>query len=347
MTLQTLLAEMVERNTSDLHLCADAPPYFRCPDGSLAPRKDTENLDGPALETLLQSALTEAQWKGLSEAGETTAILTHQDRLFRCQAFRSRGHWGAVIRAIPPRIPSLQDLNLPPVIEQLTHAKRGLILLTGPVGSGKSTTLMAMLDHINQTRAERIVTVENMLEYVLLSRQSLVTQQIIGMDVETLAQGVNIARDLDPDIIFLGYLMTPEAIDAALSFVETGHLVFGLSHSPPVSHALSRLVELCPHSRDLTRQRLAESIEAVIAQFLLPRADRSGRAAANEILLATPEVRAAIADGQSDLTPIMAGNPKIGMQTMDEAVLKRYRAGTITYETAQGVMRDKKQLGEK
>ena len=366
MELDSLLAQMIERKASDLHLAAGVPPVFRV-DGYLvtarAPRSPLEVLDSheeqvtrllredqvpnltpEALDALLQTGLPKEKLDGARRGSDFSATLRHDAQTFRCQVFRERGCLVAAIRTIPDRIPTLEELHLPPVFETLTHSKRGLILLVGPTGSGKTTTLVSMVDHINRTRAERIHTVEDPMQYVLPSKLSLVTQRVVGEDVESYERGLRSVTDADPDVVLIGELRTPETARFALEMAETGHLIFSQMTSETVADALVRLLGLLGEPRDSAQRLLSRTMQAIIAQRLLPRDAPTGRVAANEILIGTPRVRQMIADGQTDpslLALAMESSPQVGMQTMDDALLGLYAAHVISREVAESYLKDK------
>lgn len=347
MELNSLLTQMTERNASDLHLAVGVPPVFRV-DGALVPAP-LPNLTPEDLDALLQTALPEDKLAAARRGGDFAVTLRHDGQTFRCQVFRERGHLAAVIRVIPDRIPSLFELHLPPVFETLVQNKRGLILLAGPTGSGKTTTLVSLVDHINLNRAERIHTVEDPMHYILPSRLSLVTQRIVGEDVESYERGLLSIMDADPDVVLIGELRTPETARLALEMAETGHLVFSQMTAETVADAVARLLALLGEPSDQARRLLARTVQAVIAQRLLRREDRAGRVAANEILIATPRVRQMIGDGQTDaglLTLAMEASHRFGMQTMDDALLGLHAAGVISHETAASHLKEKGRLPE-
>ena len=370
MEFDSLLAQMIERNASDLHLAAGVPPVFRV-DGALVtgqtpnppaeiieasrlggylakpPADRVPNLTPEDLDALLQTALPTDKLALARQGTDFPTTLRHDGRIFRCRVFRERGNLAAAVRVILDRIPTLDELHLPPVFETLTQNKRGLILLAGPTGSGKSTTLLSMVDHINRTRAERIYTVEDPMLYVLPSRLSLVTQRIVGEDVETYERGLISVMDADPDVVLIGELRTPETARLALELANTGHLIFSQMTAETVADALARLLTLLGEPGDQARRLLARTVQAVIAQNLLRRVDGTGRVAANEILIGTPRVRRMIADGQTDpalLALAMEASSQDGMQTMDDALMRYYTDGIISREAAEGYLKEKGRL---
>ena len=335
MELDPLLTQCIERKASDLHLTVGVPPVFRV-DGALVAAQ-VPNLTPDDIETMLQAALPADKLAEARRGQNFPATLRHGGQTFRCLVFRERGHLAAALRVLPDHLPTLEELHLPPIFETLTQAKHGLILLAGPTGSGKTTTLVSMLDHINQTRAERIFTVEDPMHYVLSSKLSLVTQRVVGEDVESYERGLLSAMDSDPDIVLVGKMRTPQTAQLALELAENGHLVFSQTTAETVADAMARLLALLGDPPDLARRLLARTMQAVIAQKLVRREDRPGRVALNEILVATPRVRQMIVEGQTDsalLALTMDAAPQAGMQTMDTALMNQYHQGRISRETA-------------
>lgn len=345
MELDSLLAQMVERKASDLHLVAGVPPIFRI-DGELVP-DPAPNLTEEDFNALLGSALPEDKLTAAREGRDFSATLRHAGRVFRCQIFRHWGGLAAAVRITPERIPTLDEMHLPPVFEKLTHCPRGLVLVVGPSGSGKTTTLVSMLEHINITHSARIYTLENPLNYALPSKLSLVTQQVVGKDVESYERGLRLIKDADPDVVFIGELRTPESARLALEVAEAGTLVFSQMTVDTAGEAVNRLLALLGESHGAAQGLLSRTVQAVIAQRLLVRADRPGRVAANEILIFTPRVRQMILDGQTEpglLELAMTASHSVGMRTMDEALLDLYAEAAISRETAEAHLKDKARL---
>lgn len=346
MELDTLLAQMIARKASDLHLVAGVPPIFRI-DGELVPAPPP-NLAVDDLDTLLVG-LPAKKLAMAREGRDFSATLRSAGQTFRCQVFREREGLAAAIRQLPGRIPTLEDMSLPPVIEKLTHLTRGLVLVAGPSGSGKTTTVVSMLEEINLTRSERIYTLEDPLNYVLKSKLSLVTQRVVGEDVESYERGLLSAKDADPDVIFIGELRTPEVLRLALEMAEAGILVFSQVTVGTAAGAVAQLLGLLGEPRGPAQLLLSRTLQAVIAQRLLPRADRPGRVAANEILVATPRVRQMIADGQTApnlLALAMEAGAPSGMQTMDNALRQLLTDEVISREMAASHLRDERRLPE-
>ena len=345
MELNSLLAEMVERKASDLHLVVGVPPIFRI-DGELIPAPPP-NLTEDDVNTLLHSGLPETKLAAAREGRDFSATLRHDDQTFRCRVFRDRISIAAAVRLLPKRIPSLEEMHLPPIFEKLTHCPRGLILVAGPTGSGKTTTVVSMLEQINMTHSARIYTLEDPLNYVLGSKLSLVTQQVVGEDVESYERGLLSIKDADPDVIFIGELRTPEVVRLAAEMAEAGVLVFSQMTADTAGDAVNRLLALLGEPHGAAQSLLTRTVQAVIAQRLLVRADRAGRVAVNEILLFSPRIRQMILNGQTEtnlLELAMTASRSVGMQTMDEALLELYANEVISRETAEAHLKDKARL---
>ena len=348
MELTTLLAELIERKGSDLHLLAGEPPAFRI-DGALT-RQDGPALDAAEMEALLLPHLTDDQRVALTEQRQDVeTILRHDGYGFRFNVFRGRDGLAAVLRAIPNRIPALEELdfeaNVAAFLRSLLATPRGLVLFTGPTGSGKITSVFSLLETINRDRTARILTIEDPVGFEMVSRQSLVTQRYVGEDVPSFEAGLHSAFHEDPDVVLVGEMRSLETVHLSLALAESGHLVFSTLHLENVSDAVNRLVDVFPEPRDVIRRTLARNLVAVIAQRLLPRSPEPGRVVVNEVLTVTPRVRQMIAEGQKDLSVAIEAGREAGMQTMDDAVLKRFRAGKISYETAWANMQDRERLG--
>lgn len=349
--LMTLLTELAEREGSDLHLVVGQPPVFRV-DGALV-RRESEPLDEASMTALLRPHLTNDQWETLTQQRQDLEKTLRQGkRLYRFHVFQERGRLGAAIRSVPHGVPTL-DLLYPEhsagvnaTFRALSELPRGLILVTGPSGCGKTTTCFAMLEHINQTAARRILTLEDPLNFEMESKQSVITQRSIGEDVGSFAQGAYWALHEDPDVIFYKEMRTLESVQDVISLTESGHLVFTQLHCEDAAQAIERIIEVFPSGSQLTiRRSLARNLQAVIAQQLIPRSDRPGRVAANEILLATPHVRQRIEAGDMNFTPVIEANRAQGMQTMDDSIESLYRAGVLNYETASYRLLNKERLG--
>ena len=349
MELTTLLDEMTEGTwISDLHLVAGQPPVFR-KEGTLI-RREGAVLDAETLEKLIAPHLSEAlRVRLLHEGRDVTAAVRHGGQAFRMHVFRERGNLCAALRIRPRNVPTLDELGFEgahlELLKDLTKRMRGLVIVTGPTGSGKSTTIASMIEEINRTRAERILTVEDPIEYEFTSKESLITQCEMDTDFPDFPRALRGAFFTDPDVILVGALNTLESLQLSLSLAETGHLVFAPLGQPSASEALERLVASFPESnRREVRRQLSNNLQAVIAQQLVPRFEKPGRVALHEILMATPAVRQAIRDGASDFAAEIEAGREIGMQTMDDALVKAVEAGEIGRELALGRLSDPSRL---
>ncbi len=325
-SLLALLEEMVERDASDLHLTAGIPPRFRI-DGSLSDARDGGALTPRMAARLVRSVLSAEQRERLAAAREVDFALDLAGLArFRCSCFRRRGHPAMALRRIPHEIRPLEDLGLPDVVGRLVERPRGLVLVTGPTGSGKSTTLAAMLNRINETRRGHIVTIEDPVEFVHPSRGCVVSQREVGSDTRSFAAALRSATRQDPDVILIGEMRDPETISAALTIAETGHLVLATLHTNSAAASVHRIIDVFGSGRQVqVRAQLALVLEGVLTQDLLPRARARGRVPACEVLICTPAVRAAIRDGKVHQIPsMMQAGGRHGMRTMNDA-LRRLR----------------------
>lgn len=334
--IDTLLKSAMERHASDIHLTVESPLVMRI-DGALM-RIGEEKLSHTDIEQLAQSLMNESQARKFAELGELdySYSLAGVGR-FRINAFRQRGSVGMVIRLIPFHVPTPEQLGLPSVCTELAKLHKGLVLVTGPTGSGKSTTLASMVDYINRTRASHIVTVEDPIEYLHQHRLSLVNQREIGNDTRSFANALRSVLRQDPDVILVGEMRDLETISTAVTAAETGHLVFSTLHTNDATQAVDRMIDVFPpHQQQQIRIQLAAVLQGVVAQQLLPRADQTGRVAALEILLVTPAVRNLIREGKTHQIPtVIQTNGKLGMQAMEKAIQDLLRAGRISYDIAQ------------
>ena len=349
MELCMLLGELAEREGSDLHLVAGQPPVFRI-DGALV-RREGEALEEEALTTLLLAPLSEEQKTRLVSGRQDVEVsLRREGRSYRYYLYRERGRLAGTIRSVPQDPPPLELLypdthGIRGALEALTELPRGLVLVTGPTGSGRNTTCAALLERINQSLPRRILTLEDPIEYEMVSKKSLITQRSIGQDVASFREGALSAFREDVDVILISEMRDLETIQYALALAESGHLVFSTLHLERATDAVRRLIEVFPEPRDLIRRTVARNLAAVIAQRLLPRADKPGRVAVNEVLLGTPQIRRMIAENAADLTLGIEAGRDAGMQTMDDSILRCYRQGILSYETAWTYIEDHERLG--
>lgn len=335
-TIENLLELAAQRRASDIHLTVESPPVMRI-DGALT-RIGEELLSREDIEVLAQSIMNESQREKFAGLGELdfSYSLPGVGR-FRVNAFRQRGSVGIVIRLIPFQVPAPEQLGLPPACVELANLHKGLVLVTGPTGSGKSTTLASLVDYINRTRSSHIVTVEDPIEYLHKHRMSLVNQREIGNDTMSFFNALRAVLRQDPDVILVGEMRDLETISTAVTAAETGHLVFSTLHTNDATQAVDRMIDVFPpHQQQQIRVQLAAVLQGVIAQQLLPRADQKGRVAALEVLLVTPAVRNLIREGKTHQIPtVIQTNGRLGMQSMEKAIQEHLRTGRISNEVAQ------------
>ena len=333
--IDELLHKAVHRKASDVHITAGLPPVFRI-DGRLVP-SDEERITPSSSQRLIYSMLTDQQ----KQAFETNFELDFSYGVaglgrFRVNIFLQRGSIGAVMRSIPSKIPTLDELRVPQVVKKITTRPRGLVLVTGPTGSGKSTTLAACIDLINSTRDAHIITVEDPIEYLHRHKKSMINQRELELDTKSFSRALRSALREDPDVILIGEMRDLETMEAAITIAETGHLVFATLHTNTAAGSIDRIVDVFPpHQQTQIRTQLAMNLEAILSQQLLPRAGGTGRVPAVEILIATPAVKNLVRESKAHQIPaaIQTGG-KDGMQTMDQALKELYASGLITYQDA-------------
>lgn len=333
--LKKLLTLAVEKNASDIHLTAGAPPIARIY-GKLV-RLDFPNLTPKNIENLVFPVLETQQRHELMDKWELDFSYSIPGvSRFRGNIMRQRGTLSVALRVIPYEIPTIESLKLPSSVVELCNLPRGLILITGPTGSGKSTTLAAMIDYINENRDLNIVTVEHPIEFLHRHKKSIVKQREVGSDTHSFADALKHVLRHDPDVILIGEMRDLESISIALTAAETGHLVLSTLHTQTAPLTVHRIIDVFPeHMQNQVRQQLADALQGVISQQLLLRRDGSGRVLAAEIMLATPAVRNLIRDGKEyQLYTVMQTGHQQGMRTMDQSLAELYMEGTITRECA-------------
>jgi len=336
-TVNDLLDATINEGASDLHIRAYMPPKLRV-HGELLPIMD-ESLSEDDSYTLVKEMATDEQMAEVEKNGGADFALAHPDGTrFRVSIFKERKRYGAVLRQIPSKLMTMEQLGLPPVVKELLFRPRGLILVTGPTGSGKSTTLASMLDVINQERNVHIITIEDPIEFYHVSKNSLVTQREVGDDVPSFAEAIRRALRQDPDVILVGEMRDLETIAAAITAAETGHLVFGTLHTTGAAETIDRIVDAFPMNQQAQiRTQLAAGMQAVISQILLPKLDANGevhgRVAAFEIMTTTDAIRSRIRDNKTNMikSDLQTG-AKFGMQTLDSHLTQLYKQGLIAYE---------------
>lgn len=334
--IETLLQEVINQNASDLHLQVGLPPMLRV-DGSLSPIANTPVLDAEHVEKLVYSILDQEQQQILIKDKEFDFSFAFGDLgRFRVNAFHERGNVAAALRLIPNDIKTVAELGLPPVVESFANYPRGLVLITGPTGSGKSTTLAALVDKINSEKAVHIITIEDPIEFTHKSKRSVVVQREVHYDTYSFNAALRSALREDPDVVLIGEMRDLETISAAITIAETGHLVFATLHTNSASQSIDRMVNVFPpHQQPQIKTELANILMAISAQRLIP-AIGGGRVVASEILIANAAVRNIIREGKSNqLDNVIATSANEGMQGMDKTLTQLVHAGQITYDQAK------------
>ncbi len=344
--LRALLEEMIEKEASDLHITAGERPKLRI-DGDIVDSSVTEPLSPKDTLQLAYSVLTENQKKRFETEDELDFSFGIQNLArFRGNCFKQRGCVSMVIRMIPFNVRTFQELGLPPIISKLAERPRGLILVTGPTGSGKSTTLAAIIDKINKERKGHIITVEDPIEFIHRHQSCIVNQREIGTDTKSFATALKYALREDPDTILVGEMRDLETIAAALTIAETGHLALATLHTNSAAESINRIIDVFPSSQQSqVRAQLAFVLEGVITQTLLPKARGRGRVMAAEIMVVTPAIRALIRDDKiHQIYSSMQAGKKHGMQTMNDALYQLYTSHEVTQEECERVSHDPKEF---
>jgi len=333
--IDALFQELINRGGSDLHLAEGQPPKIRI-HGDITAIRD-EPFTRVELDPMLQEIAGDSRWERFLKKGDLDfAYEMDASARFRCNYLKQANGNGAVFRIIPTKILSLEELGLPPVIRTFAHLKGGLVLVTGPTGSGKSTTLAAIIDYINSNMRKHIVTIEEPIEFVHRNKQSIITQREVPECTPSFSQGLKAALREDADIILVGEMRDLETISLALTAAETGLLVFGTLHTNNATKTVDRLIDVFPaEQQQQVRTMLAASLRGVIAQLLMKRCDRPGRIAVNEILVANPAVSAIIREGATQkLADVIVAGKGEGMQFMDDAIMKNLKAGIVSAHEA-------------
>ncbi len=331
-TMHDLLQLMVDTGSSDLHVEVGAPPSVR-DKGDLVAIDGLEPNTAEETAELVKSICNDDQWEEIHRDGTADfGLAFSSEARFRVSAFKQKGVIGCVMRQIPNRLLTLQQIGLSEDVKEILKRPRGLILVTGPTGSGKSTTLASMIDIINQEEAAHIITIEDPIEFYHEHKMARVIQREVGTDVPSFADALRRALRQDPDVILVGEMRDLETISAAISAAETGHLVFGTLHTTGATRTVDRIVDAFPtNQQEQVRTQLAETIVGVISQVLCPRADKPGRVAAFEVMYATPAIKALIRENKSyRITSEIQTGAKYGMFTLDNHLSDLYRRGIIT-----------------
>jgi twitching motility protein PilT len=336
MDITDVLLQVLEREASDLHLSVGAPPVVRV--NGVLEQLECPRLSANDTRELIYSILSQDQRQRLENDLEMDFSYSVPGRArFRVNAYCQRNSLGAAFRLIPVQIPRLDDLGLPRILHELTRKSRGFVVVTGPTGSGKSTTLAAMIDEINETRQQHIMTIEDPIEFLHRHKKCLVNQREVGPDTRSFDRALKSVLRQDPDIILVGEMRDTETMATALTAAETGHLVFATLHTQDASQTIDRIIDVFPpHQQEQIRVQLSTTLMGVCSQQLLPRRDGRGRVVACEVLVPTPAVRHLIRDGQTHQIPnhIQIGS-KFGMQSMDDALVDLVRRGQLSRELAR------------
>jgi twitching motility protein PilT len=346
MNLPDLLKETLDLNGSDLHLSIGSPPQVRV-DGELR-RLGYPDLTPDVTKALAYSVLTDSQKKTFEETWELDmAFGLRGVGRFRCNVMNQKGSVGAVFRLIPETIKSLEELGMPPVLAELADRPRGLVLVTGPTGSGKSTTLAAAIDRINGSRPVHILTIEDPIEYLHSHKTALVNQRELHADTQSFTKALRAALREDPDVVLVGEMRDLETMEAAMKLAETGHLTMGTLHTNSAAQTVTRIIDAFPaHQQAQIRTQLSLVLEGIVCQSLLPKSNGQGRVAALEILVATPAIRALIRDDKIHQIygTMQTGQDKYGMQTMNQALATLVERRVVTRETAAGCSSNRDEL---
>ncbi|MDG1286127.1 MAG: type IV pilus twitching motility protein PilT [Rickettsiales bacterium] len=339
MDITELLMFAQKNKASDLHLSTGNPPLLRINGDMVAMKMDA--LEADVVKQLLYSILTESQRTNYERDLELDFAITFGDGMrFRVNAFNTLAGPAAVLRSIPSTIMSLDELNAPQILKRLVELPRGLVLVTGPTGSGKSTTLAAMVNHINETSAKHILTIEDPVEFIHDSKRSLINHREVGVSTKSFSQALKSALREDPDIILVGEMRDLETIQLAMTAAETGHLVMGTLHTSTAAKTVDRIIDVFPaEEKEMVRAMLSVSIEAIVTQTLIKRADGKGRVAAHEILIGTSAVRNLIRENKiPQLNSMIQTGSKSGMILMKDAIRNLLEEGVIGSEEARRLL---------
>jgi twitching motility protein PilT len=344
LSAKELMDLTVERGASDLHLNPGRPPVGRI-SGKLVSLIE-EVLDDEGSEVLARELCAEPQWAEIGEVGSTDFGIAHHDgNRFRASVFRQRGRYSAVLRLIPSELLSFEQIGVPEAVQELLSAPRGLILVTGPTGSGKTTTLATLIDWINSNSDKHIITIEDPIEYYHSHKQGLVTQREVGTDVPNFPEAMRRVLRQDPDVILLGEMRDLETISAAITAAETGHLVFGTLHTTGSARTVNRIIDAFPaNQQEQIRAQLSVSLIAVVSQVLLPRKD-GGRVAAFEVMLMTPAVGNLVRKNETNkIQSTIQTSRRMGMVTLDDYLLDLVRKDAISVKVALEAAQDRADL---
>jgi twitching motility protein PilT len=338
MHVNDLLKIAVESGASDLHLKVGSYPMMRVR-GTLCPATNDKRLDHDDMVAVTTAVLPTGHREKLNTQHEVDLAYSIAGLgRFRCNAFQQRGTIGMIFRVIPMKVATIEDLALPPVLKRIAAEERGLVLVTGTTGSGKSTTLAAMIDEINQTRSAHVMTIEDPIEYLHRDNKSIVNQREIGVDTNSFSHALRSALRQDPDVILVGEMRDYETIETALLAAETGHLVFSTLHTLDATETINRIIAVFPpHQQKQIRMQLASVLKSVVSQRLIPKIDGKGRVPAVEVLISTAFIRECVMDKEKTHLihgAIAQGTSQYGMQTFDQSIFNLYERGLVSYEEA-------------
>jgi twitching motility protein PilT len=338
MHVNDLLKIAVDRGASDIHVKAGSFPMMRIRGALVAVNQD-KKLDHEDLIAMSSAVMSTAQREKFREAHEVDLAYSVPGLgRFRCNIFHQRGTVGMTVRVIPMQIRTIDELDLPAILKNIAEEERGLVLVTGTTGSGKSTTLAAMIDHINRIRSVHVITVEDPIEFLHRDHRAMINQREVSVDTRSFAHALRSALRQDPDVILVGEMRDFETIETGLLAAETGHLVLSTLHTLDATETINRIIAVFPpHQQKQVRLQLASVLKAVVSQRLLPKSDGQGRAPAVEVMITTPFIRDCIVDKEkTHLIPgaIAAGSSQYGMQTFDQSIFALYQQSFVTYEEA-------------
>jgi twitching motility protein PilT len=338
MHVNDLLKIAVDSGASDLHLKVGSYPMMRV-GGLLVPATEEKRLDHEDVVAMSAAVMSTAQRQKFKDAQEVDLAYSVAGLgRFRCNVFQQRGTVGLVLRVIPMQIHTIDELGLPSVLKKIAEEERGLVLVTGTTGSGKSTTLAAMIDHVNNTRCAHVMTVEDPIEFLHRDYRSIVNQREVAVDTRSFSHALRSALRQDPDVILVGEMRDFETIETALLAAETGHLVFSTLHTLDATETINRIIAVFPpHQQKQVRLQLASVLKAVISQRLMPRADGKGRCPAVEVMISTPFIRDCMVDKEKTHqipSAIASGTSQYGMQSFDQSIFGLYQRELVTYEEA-------------
>ncbi len=343
--IETLLEQVVKQDASDLHITVGVPPMLRV-DGALKPFPNLPALTAQEVEKLIFSIVDDVQKDILLKDMEVDFSFAFGDvARFRANAYHQKGNLGLALRLIPTKIRTLEDLGMPDVVNKFTDIPRGLVLVTGPTGSGKSTTLAAMIDRINNERADHIITVEDPIEYTHTHKKSVIEQREVHYDTRSFSAALRSVLREDPDVVLIGEMRDLETIAAAITIAETGHLVLATLHTNTAAQSIDRMIDVFPpHQQQQIRTQLSNILQAIVSQRLIP-AIGGGRIAAAEIMVANSAVRNIIREGKThQLDAVIQTGAEEGMQTMDRSLAVVVKSGRITLDEAKNFAVDQKEL---